>query len=163
LVIHVLHSIFHPPFLPIHPPTAPHPIPPPNSTLSPLGFPQPHHTWPLNYLGHPVTWGLGASSLNEHRPGSPLLYVCWGPHISWCVWPGWWSSVWEISGVQINWDCGSSYRIALVLSFFQPFLIQQRASADSLHWLSTNICIWLSCLLSLLECSHDRSHFVSAP
>ena len=21
-----------------------------------------------------------------HRPESPLLYVCWGPHISWCIW-----------------------------------------------------------------------------
>jgi hypothetical protein len=27
------------------------------------------------------------------RPGSPLLYVCWGPHISWCMLPAWWSSV----------------------------------------------------------------------
>jgi hypothetical protein len=26
----------------------------------------------------PVSWGLGASFLNEHRPGSPLLYVCQG-------------------------------------------------------------------------------------
>jgi hypothetical protein len=26
----------------------------------------------------PVSWGLSASSLNEHRPGSPPLYVCWG-------------------------------------------------------------------------------------
>jgi hypothetical protein len=31
-----------------------------------------------------------------------------------------WSSVWEISGVQINWDCWSSYRITF-LSFFQLF------------------------------------------
>jgi hypothetical protein len=45
--------------------------------------PLPHPTWPLNSLGPPVSWGLGASSLSEHRPGSPLLYVCWGPHISW--------------------------------------------------------------------------------
>jgi hypothetical protein len=40
--------------------------------------PNPHPTWPLNSLGPPVSWGLGVSSLNEHRPGSPLLYVCWG-------------------------------------------------------------------------------------
>jgi len=38
--------------------------------------------------------------------------MCWRPHISWCMLPGWWSSVWEISEVQINWDCCSSYRVA---------------------------------------------------
>jgi hypothetical protein len=47
--------------------------------------------------------------------------MCWRPHISWCMLSVWWSSVWEISGVQINWDCWSFYRIAL-LSFFQPSL-----------------------------------------
>jgi hypothetical protein len=36
--------------------------------------------------------------------------------------PRWWSNVWEISGVQVNWDCWSSYRVTfLLLSFFQPF------------------------------------------
>jgi hypothetical protein len=50
-----------------------------------------HPIWPLNSLRPPVSWGLGASFLNEHRPGSPLLYVCWGPHISWCscLFGGW--------------------------------------------------------------------------
>jgi hypothetical protein len=86
--------------------------------------PTPNPTWPLNSLGPPVSSGLGASSLNEHRTGSPLLYVCWGSHISWCMPSVWWSSVWEISGVQINWDCWSFYRITLLLSFLQPFLIQ---------------------------------------
>jgi hypothetical protein len=47
----------------------------------------PHSTWSLNSRGPPVSWGLGASSLNELRPGSPLLYVCCGPHISWCMLP----------------------------------------------------------------------------
>ena len=56
----------------------------------------------------------------------------------------WWSNVWEISGLQINWDCWSSYRITLPLSYFQPSLIQQQGSAASVHWLSANICIWLS-------------------
>jgi hypothetical protein len=54
--------------------------------------PIPQPTWPVNSLGPPVSWRLGASSLNEHRPGSPLLYVCWGPHISWCMLSVWWSS-----------------------------------------------------------------------
>ena len=48
--------------------------------------------------------------------------MCWGPHISWCMLPGWWwSSVWEISRVKVNWDCWSSYRATLLLSFFQLF------------------------------------------
>jgi hypothetical protein len=67
--------------------------------------------------GPPVSWGLCASSLNEPRPSSPLMYMCLGPHISWCMLPGWWSSVWEISGVQIYWGCWSSYRVAVFFSF----------------------------------------------
>ena len=50
---------------------------------------------------------------------------------------------WEVSGVQINWDFWSSYRISL-LSFFQPSQNQQQGSATSVHWLDANICIWLS-------------------
>ena len=102
-----------------------------------------HPTWLLRSLGLPISWGLRASSLNEHKPRSPLLYVCWGPHISCYILPVWWSSVWEILGVQINWHCWSSYRIAFLLSFFQPSLIQQQGSAASVHWLGANICIWL--------------------
>jgi hypothetical protein len=109
--------------------------------------PTPHLTCLLNSLGPPDCRGLGASSLNEHRPRSPLLYVCWGPHVSWCVLPVWRSSVWEICGVQINWDCWSSYRIALLLSFLQPSLMQQQGSAASVHWLGANICIWFFQLL----------------
>jgi hypothetical protein len=45
-------------------------------------IPHPHPTRTLNSLGPPVSWGLGASSLTEPRPGSILLYMCWGPHIS---------------------------------------------------------------------------------
>ena len=120
---------------------------PSNCSTSHTSSLTPNPTWLLNSLGHPVSWGLGASSLNEHRPGSPLLYVCWGPQISWCMLSVWWSSVWEISGVQINWDCWSSYSITLLLSFFQPSLIQQQRSAASVHWLGANICIWLFQLL----------------
>jgi hypothetical protein len=110
----------------ICPPTVPHPIPP---TCLHMDVSTPHPTWLLKSLGLPVSFGLGASSLNEHRPGSPLQYMCWGPHISWCMLPVWWSSVWEISVVQINWDCWSSYRITL-LSFFHPSLIQQQGSVS---------------------------------
>jgi hypothetical protein len=77
-VIHILHSIFHSPPLSIHPPTAPHPTPPLHPTPSPHGCPYHHPSWPLKSLGPPVSWGLGTSSLNEHRPRSPLLYCVWG-------------------------------------------------------------------------------------
>ena len=68
--------------------------------------------------GTQVSWGLSVSSLNEHRPRSPLLYVYWGPHITWHILPVWWFSVWGISGGQNNWDCWSSYKVTLLLSFF---------------------------------------------
>jgi hypothetical protein len=103
-------QLFHIPYL----------LPPSHPRLH-VDVPTLHPTWPLNSLGPPVSWGLVISSLNEHRPGSPLLYVFWGPQIIWYMLPVWWSSVWEISGVQVNWDCWSSYRIALLLSFFQSF------------------------------------------
>ena len=40
-----------------------------------------------------VSGELGASSLTEARPGSPLLYMCQGPHISSCMLSGWWHNV----------------------------------------------------------------------
>ena len=112
-----LQSIFY--SLPIYLLTVPHPILPPHTHLHVNVIPTLYPIWPLNSLGPPVSWGLGVSSLNEHRPGSPLLYMCWRHHISWCMLSVWWSSVWEILGVQINWDYWSSNRIALLFSFFQ--------------------------------------------
>jgi hypothetical protein len=32
------------------------------------------------------------TSLTKPRSNSPL-FMCWGPHISWCMLSGWWSSV----------------------------------------------------------------------
>ena len=77
-----------------------------------------HPTRPPNSLGPRVSCRLSASSLTESIPSSPLLYMCWGPHISWCMLPGWCSSVWEFSRVQVNWDCWFSYRVTC---FFQLF------------------------------------------
>jgi hypothetical protein len=50
-----------------------------------MDAPTPHTTSPLDSLVSPVSWGLSALSQNEPRPGSSLLYVCWEPHISWCL------------------------------------------------------------------------------
>jgi hypothetical protein len=76
LFIYFLHSIFYFSFS----------LDPPSdcftfytSFLSPclnVDVPSPYSTWPLNSLGPPVSWELDALSLNEHRPDSPLLYVC---------------------------------------------------------------------------------------
>jgi hypothetical protein len=80
--------------------------------------PPPHQTSTLP--GASRLLGLGIFYLIEPRPRSSLLYMCVGPHISWYMLPAWWSRVWEITGVQINWHCWLSYRVALLLSFFQP-------------------------------------------
>ena len=55
------------------------------------------------------------------QTSSSLLYMCWGPFISWCMLPGWWASVCEISYAQVRWDCWSCYRVTLLLSVFQLF------------------------------------------
>ena len=110
--------------LPVCPLTVPHPISPqPHThTMSPEGcshrYPlfQPHQTSP--FPGPQDSWGLGAPFLTESRPRSPLLYMWWGPNISWCMLPGSWLSVWAILGIQVSWNCCSSYRVVLHLSFF---------------------------------------------
>lgn len=43
-------------------------------------------------------------------PNKQSSAVCvLGSQTSSCMLPGWWLSVWEISGFQISWDCCSSY------------------------------------------------------
>jgi hypothetical protein len=100
-LVYFIHSTFYPP----------PPIPPFDCSTSYMSSPPsvsmwmsstPHPTWPLNSPGSPVSWALGVSSLNEHRPSRPLLYMCWGPHISWCMLSAWCSTVGEISGVEIE-------------------------------------------------------------
>ena len=71
-------------------------------------------------LGSQVFRGLGLSSLTKTRPDSYLLYMCQGPWASSCMLPDLWLSAWEISGIQVSWDCWSSYGVSL-LNFFQPF------------------------------------------
>jgi hypothetical protein len=83
-----------------------------------------HLTRPVNSLGPPVSWGLGASSLTNPRCDSPLLYMCWEPHISWFMLSVWWSSVWEIARVQVNRDCRAPFRVVPSLASFTLSLIQ---------------------------------------
>jgi hypothetical protein len=61
----------------------------------------------------------------------------------------------------IDW---SSYRIALLFSFFQPSLIQQQGSAASaIGWVQISSSDSFSCLLGLSEGCHDKSVFVGTP
>jgi hypothetical protein len=71
--------------------------------------------------GSRISWGCGTSTLTESRLGGPLLYMCWGPQISWRMLPGWCLSFWEILGTQVSWACWSSYGADFLHSFFQPF------------------------------------------
>jgi len=102
--------------------TVPPLIPPPTPSLQEDVSPSNSHpTRPPQSLGPHVFWGLGAFSLTESSPGVFCCICLGGPHISWCMLPGWWLSVWEILGIQDSWDCWSSFRITLLLSFFQLF------------------------------------------
>ena len=94
----------------------------------------------LKSLGPSVSWGLGAPSLNEHRPGSPLLYVCWGPPISWCMLLG--GPVFERSwGSRLIETAGSPTGLPFS-SASLSLLYQQQRSAASVHWFGANIYIW---------------------
>ena len=91
---------------------------------SPGGYPNlstPHRIRSPYSIGFPVSWGLGASSLTGSILGSPLLHVLVGAHIRWYMLPGWWATVWAITRIQVSWHCWSSYRVSLLLSFFQLF------------------------------------------
>jgi hypothetical protein len=104
--------------------------PPFSKRMSQLAHPHPNRPPPS--LGHQVSWGLGASSLTESRTRSRLLHVCWGRN-SCCMLPRWWLSLWVIPGVQASWNCWSSYRVTLLLSFFQLTPIQPQGSPASVH------------------------------
>jgi len=85
-------------------------------------FPDPDFpSRPPYSLGPQVFPVLGVSSLTEARQGSSLLYMCPGPWTSSCMLPGWWLSIWESAGFPVSWDCWSSYRVTLLLSFSWPF------------------------------------------
>jgi hypothetical protein len=98
--------------LPVCPPTVPHPIPP---TLCVQEDVPPTPARPPCSLGPQVSQGLGSSSPTKPRPDVRGLGLVLA-RVSCLVG----SSVSEISGVQVSWDCWSSYEVAL-LSFFQPF------------------------------------------
>jgi hypothetical protein len=139
------------------------PWPPPPSTLHlpsncSTSTPTPHPLSPHGFSHFPLYlsskfpgvssfYRLGASSLTEHRSRNPWLYVCWGPHIGWCVLPLWWSCIWEISGSRLIETAGPTTGSPFSSASFSLSLIQKQGSAVSVHWVAANICIWLFQLL----------------
>ena len=140
-----MHSIFHSPPQ-VHLPTAPHTTPSPHPTPSPHGCPHP--------ISHLTCKLPGTSSLLRVRCiisewtqtwKSPTVCVfgegCLISAGICCLFGG---PVFERSQEfrLINTAGPVFYRIALLLSFFQPSLIQKQKSAASVHWLGTNISTW---------------------
>jgi hypothetical protein len=76
-----------------------------------------------------------------------MLYMCYGSPISWCMLPGWWSSVWEISVVQIETDGLPTGLPSSSASFSLALTQQQGNSAASVHWLCATIWLWFFQLL----------------
>jgi hypothetical protein len=93
----------------------------------------------------PVFWELGTSSLNEHRPSSPLLYVSYqlvyaaSLVVVQCLRDLGQSRLSEASGAPT----GSPSSLAS----FSLSPVQPQGSAASVHFLIPNICIWLIQLL----------------
>ena len=98
-----------------------------SSTVYKMMSPSPSAT-SSNTMGPQDSQGLDSSSSTETRPDSPLLYIGPGFQTSLCMLPGWWLSVWEISGARVSWYFWSSYRVILLLSFLQVSLIQPQVS-----------------------------------
>jgi hypothetical protein len=105
--------------------------------------PTPYPTRPLNSLGPPVSWGLGASYLNEPRH-THIQCMCVGGLISAgiCCLVG--SPLFEISrGSRLSETAGSPTGSPSSSDSNNFSLIQPQGSAPSIYWLGTNMCIWL--------------------
>jgi hypothetical protein len=87
------------------------------------------HLPPLPHLTSNLPWTSSLWRVGYIFSDYPEINCCiwvWGPHISWCMLPGWCSSIWENSGVQVNWDCWSSNKIFLFLNSFQLYPISTK-------------------------------------
>jgi hypothetical protein len=70
--------------------------------------------------------------------------MCWRPHISWCMLPGWWSGVWEISEVRLIETAGPPTGSPCYSASSSFSLIQPQGSAASVLWLGVNMHLILS-------------------
>jgi hypothetical protein len=125
--------------------------------------PTPHPTWPLTSLGTPLSWGLGASVWTQNQQSSAIHVLRASYQL--CMLPGWWSSVWEILGVQVSGDCWSSCRITLLLSFFQPFPNSTKKGQQllSIGWVEISASDSFSCLLGAKRILFRKEHCCSSP
>jgi hypothetical protein len=105
-------------------------------------------TTPLNSLGPPVSWELGASSLTELRSSSPLLYMCW--EVSYYLM----YVCYLVGGPVFERSWGSRLiETAVLLQGHPPLQLlsafpnSTTGVSTSAHWLGVNICI---CLFQLL-------------
>jgi len=104
-----LNRYYSPDFIPILVHTPPFPIPI-SKRMSPPDF---HPTSPPHSLGPQESPGLGVSYLivsTVYVFGTSYKLV----YAAWLL-----TQFWEIPGVQVVWDCWSSFRITPLLSFFQ--------------------------------------------
>jgi hypothetical protein len=99
------------------------------------------------------------------RPEQAVLcHMCWGPKSRSCMLPGWWLSVWEISGVQDSWHSWSSYGEASSSASSSLSIIQPQGSRlQFIGWVWVSAFVSVSCLLGLSEGSHARFLPVSTP
>jgi hypothetical protein len=142
LLFFFYNTVINPP-TPIGPPTGPYPIPPPSGC-------------PLSLKSHQTSTFPEASRVRclfshwvQTRKSSAGYVGGFGPA---SMLSGWWLSVWEISGVQVSWDCWYSYGSALLLSFFQLF---PNSTTGVPNFSPLVRCKYL-CLSQLLEDSHAR-------
>ena len=114
-------------YFPVHPPTVPHPIPPP-CPLSPWGCP--HLTSKFREASSLLRVRCIISEWTQTQQSSSVCVLGASYQLvhAACLVVQWLIDLG--GGVQINWDCWFSYRIALLLSFFQPWLIQQQGSVS---------------------------------
>lgn len=90
-------------------------------TISKRMSPPPPLTRPPPSRETQVSWELDSSSLTEARMGRPLLYVYLGASDQ-LLYAAWLVAQWlRDIGVQVSWDCWSTYGITLLLSLLQTF------------------------------------------
>lgn len=96
-----------------------------NSAHTSPGVCSPTPNWPD--LSTPCCLNSLASFLTESRPHSPLLYVCWGFHVSW------WNCLGKIRKCDLNWRvCGTG---RWVLRFQKPTSFPVKPLHMSFLWI----------------------------
>ena len=87
----------------IHPPVFPHPIPPSHPLSMWMSLPPPYLTSKHPGVSSLLRVTCIISGWTQTWQSSTVCVL--GASYHWYMLPVWWSSVWEILGAQINWDC----------------------------------------------------------